>query len=158
PSTSRAAGASSGGCFCSAILALLENELALAGFEVVVVVELLSRDELAQLGRLSEPVNRELALDQLRVFIGPLGVHAGDPQRGDLAADVARAVVHRGPQPVADVAEDDLAPALHHESGHRRGVAEHDDGAALLVDPGASADIALDDQIAAAERGARERA
>ena len=36
--------------------------------------------------------------------------------------------------------------------------AEDDDRAALLVDPGAGADLALDDEVAAAQRGAGQRA
>jgi len=40
-------------------------------------------------------------------------------------------------------------PRCIHEAGHRRRVAQHDDRAALLVDSGAGADVALDDQVAA---------
>src|SRR5512132_155893 len=106
PSTSRPAGACpDASCFCSAIAVLLENELSLARFEVVVVVELLSGDQLAQLRRRSEPVDRELSLDQLRVRIRPLSLDAVDPKRSDLASDVDRAVVHRIPESRADVAE-----------------------------------------------------
>src|SRR6188472_2102079 len=158
PITSRPAGASpDASLLCSAIVVLLENELALARFEVVVVVELLARHEFAQIRRTPEPVDRELALDQLGVLVGPVGLHAVDAEGGDLAPDVDGAVVHRVPQPVADVAEDDLAPALQHEAGHRGGVAEHDDGAALLIDPGPRADVALDDQVATPQCRARQR-
>src|SRR5688572_24360192 len=45
----------------------LEDELALGRLQVVVVVELLAADELLQLRRLAEPVDAELALDELRV-------------------------------------------------------------------------------------------
>src|SRR4029077_8767110 len=156
PSTSRLAGASPcASCFCSAIAVLLENELPLARFVAVAVVELLPRDELAQLRRRSQPVDRELALDQLGVLIGPFGLDAVDPQRADLAPDVGRAVVHRVPQPMADVPEDDLAPPLHHEAGHRRRVAQHDDRAALLVDSGTRPDVTLDDKVPATKRRTR---
>src|SRR5262249_34767210 len=130
PITSRPAGASTdASLLCSAIALLLENELALARLEVVVVVELLSRHEFAQVGRRPQPIDRELALDQLGVVVRPLGLHAVDAEGADLAPDVDGAVVHRVAQPVADVAEDDLPPPLHHEAGHRRRVAEHDDRA-----------------------------
>src|SRR5207342_2496083 len=159
PITSRPAGASpDASLFCSAIVVLLENELALARFEVVVVVELLARHEFAQVRRPPEPVDRELALYQLGVLVRPVGLHAVDAEGGDLAPDVDGAVVHRVPQPVADVAEDDLAPPLQHEAGHRGGIAEHYDGVSLLVDPGARADSAIDDQAASPQRSARHRA
>ena len=135
-----------------------KDQLSLARLEVVVVVELLAAHELLELGRRAEPVDAELALDQLGVGLGPLAFDAVDAQRGDLAADVDRAVVHRVAQTVAHVAADDLPAALHHEAGHRPGVAEHEDRAALLVDPRPRAHLALDDEVASAQRGAGERA
>src|SRR4028118_1462955 len=48
----------------------LEDELALGRLEVVVVVELLAADELLQLGRVAQPVNRELARDELGGEVG----------------------------------------------------------------------------------------
>src|SRR5262245_18846451 len=108
PSTSRSAGAPLPGC-CSAILApFLEHQLALAGLEDVVVVELLPADELAQLRGLAQLVDPELALDQLGVGVGPLPLDAVDAERFDLPADIDRAVVHRVPEAGADVAADDL--------------------------------------------------
>jgi hypothetical protein len=71
---------------------------------------------------------------------------------------VDRAVVHRVAEPCADVAAEDHPSALEHEAGHRAGPAEHDDRATLLIDAGASADLALDDQVTAAHRRPRERA
>ena len=109
-------------------------------------------------GRRSQPVDPELALDELGVRVGPLAGHAVDAERLDLAADVDRPVVHRVAEPGADVAEEDHPAALHHEAGHRAGAAEHDDRAALLVDAGARADLALDHEVAAADRGTRQRA
>src|SRR5262245_47802963 len=138
--------------FFAAMGASLEHELALAGLEAVVVVELLPADELLQLRGLPEAVDLELPLDHLGVGIRPLARHAVDSQCGDLAADANRAVVHGVAEPGPNVAADDLAAALHHEPGHRGGVAERDDRAALLVDPGARAQVALHDQIAAAHR------
>src|SRR5579875_2716166 len=120
----------------SATVNLLEHELSLGGLERVVVVELLAAHELLELRRRAESVDRELALNQLAVGIGPLAGHAVDPKRGDLG-DIDLTVVDRVAQPRADVAADDLAPALHHEARHRTRVAEHDDRAALLVDAGA---------------------
>src|SRR5215204_3919953 len=96
----------------------LEHQLPLARLELVVVVELLAANELLELGRLAEAVDPELALDQLRVRLGPVAGHTVDPQRLDLAGDVDRAVVHRVAEARADVAADDLAAALHHEAGH----------------------------------------
>src|SRR5919112_2559267 len=107
----------------SAMGGLLEDELALGRLEVVVVVELLAADELLQLGRVAEPVDGELAGDELGVRVRPLAGYAVDAQRADLPADVDRAVVHRVAQPRADVPQDDLAAALHHEARHRAGVA-----------------------------------
>src|SRR5918994_699188 len=135
PSTSRSAGDCSDG-FLEAMSPSLEHQLALAGLEDVVVVELPPADELAHLGGRAEPVDGELALDQLCVGVGPPPLDAVHPEGRDLPADVDRAVVHRVTQPRADVAADDLAAALHHEAGHRGGVAGHDDRAALLVDAG----------------------
>src|SRR5439155_27188483 len=75
----------------------------------------------------------------------------------DLAGDVDRAVVHRVAEPGADVAAENLPAALHHESRHRAGTPEHDDRAAFLVDPGARADHAPDEQVAAAHRSSCQR-
>src|ERR1700744_5236991 len=144
PSTLRATGA-----FSSAAAMeppLLEDELALGWLERVVVVELLATHELLQRGRGAQPVDAELALDELGVGVVPLALDAVDAERLDLAADVDRAVIHGVAQTGARVTADDLAPALHHESGHGPGAAQGDDGAALLVDPGAGADLALDHQ------------
>src|SRR3954452_5230393 len=135
----------------SAMQRLLQHQPPLGGLEVVVVVELLAAHELLEGGRRAQPVDAELALDQLRVRVRPLALDAVDAERAHLAADVQRAVVHRVAQAVTDVAADDLAAALHHEGGHRAGVAERQDRAALLVDAGARADVALDDQVAAAD-------
>src|SRR6476660_3059970 len=93
----------------SSAMQLLEDELALGRFEVVVVVELLAADELLQLGRSAEVVDPELALDELRVGVGPLAGHAVDAERGDLSSHVDRPVVHRVAEPVADVAAEDHA-------------------------------------------------
>src|SRR4051812_4806869 len=135
-----------------------EHQLPLARLERVVVVELLAAHELRELRRRAEVVDAELALDQLGVRVGPLALDAVDPERGDLAGHVERAVVHGVAEAGADVAADDLAAALHHEAGHRAGVAEHEDGPALLVDAGARAHLALDHEVAAAQRGAGQRA
>src|SRR6185503_2170330 len=104
-----------------------ENELALGRLERVVVVEHLAADELLELGRRAEPVDPELALDQLRVRIRPLAGHAVDPEGLDLARDVDRSVVHGVAEARADVAADDDPPALHHEAGHRAGRAADQD-------------------------------
>src|SRR5919202_806524 len=77
------------------ILPLLENELPLGRLEVVVVVELLAAHELLELRRRPEPVDPELALDELRVRLVPLAGHAVDPERLHLAGDVDLPVVHR---------------------------------------------------------------
>src|ERR1700742_5071219 len=135
PSTLRAIGA-----FSSAVAMehpLLEEELALGWLERVVVVELLAAHELLQRRWRAQPVDAELALDELGVGVGPLALDAVDAQRLDLAADVDRPVVHGVAQAGAGVAADDLAAALHHEPGHRPGAAQRDDRAALLVDSGA---------------------
>src|SRR3990172_9601013 len=136
----------------------LQDELALGGLEIVVVVELLAAHELLELRRRPEAVDGELPLDELGVGVRPLPRDAVDAKRLDLAADVDRAVVHGVAEAGADVAEEDLPAALHHEARHRAGRAEHDDRAALLVDPGAGADAALDDEVAAAKRRSGERA
>src|SRR5918998_1820949 len=107
------------GLVSSAMWRLLEDELALARLEGVVVVEDLAADELLQLGRRAEPVDAELPLDELGVRVGPLAGHAVDAERLHLAADVDLAVVHGVAQPGADVPDDDLAAALHHEARHR---------------------------------------
>src|SRR5438105_2994291 len=138
--------------------ATLEHQLPFGRLEVVVVVEHLPADELLELRRRAEPVDAELPLDQLGVAVRPLAGHAVDPERLPLPADVDRAVVHRVAEARADVAAEDLPAPLHHEARHRAGVAEHDHGAAFLVDPGARADPALDHDVAAADRGRRQRA
>src|SRR4029453_16571417 len=102
--------------------------------------------------------DRELAIDELRVGLGPLAGHTVDAERLHLAAHVDRPVVHRVAEPRADVAAEDLAAPLHHEAGHRAGVAHDQDRSALLVDPGTRADLALDDEIAPAQSRAGERA
>src|SRR3954454_4326148 len=128
-----------------------EHQLSLGGLEVVVVVELLAAHELLQLGRRAEPVDAELAIDELGVGLRPLAGDAVDAERPNLPADVDRAVVHRVAETVADVAAEDHAAALHHETGHRPGVAADDDRAAFLVDPRSRADAALDDEVAPAQ-------
>src|SRR5688572_29880610 len=86
PSVARSLGA-----FSSAIAKpLSEHQLALAGLEAVVVVELLPTHELAQLGGLAQLVVGELAVDQLGVGVRPLGLDAVNAERTDLAADVDR--------------------------------------------------------------------
>src|SRR5512133_1765147 len=127
----------------------LEHELALGRLEVVVVVELLAAHELLELGRRTQLVDAELALDQLGVGVGPLALDAVDAERLHLAGHVDGAVVHRVAQTGAGVAADDLAAALHHEAGHRAGAAHGQDQAALLVDAGAGAGAALDHKVAA---------
>src|SRR3712207_3606315 len=137
-------------CRCSAMsYSRLEDELALGRLEVVVVVELLAADELLQLGRRPEPVDAELALDELPVRVRPLARHAVDAERLHAAADVQDPVVHGVAESRPDVAQDHLAAALHHERGHGAGVAEDDHRAALLVDARARADTALHDDVAA---------
>src|SRR5918998_5298101 len=84
----------------------LENEPALGGLEVVVVVELLAADELLELRRRAQPVDAELALDELGVLVGPLARDAVDAQRLDLAADVEGPVVHGVAEAGPDVAKD----------------------------------------------------
>src|ERR1700751_4831030 len=121
----------------------LEHELALGRLQLVVVVKLLAADELLELRRRAQVVDPELAVNELRVGVGPLALHAVDTKRLDLPGDVDGAVVHRVAEPGSDVAADDLTAALHHEPGHRAGVAERNDRPALLVDPGAGADAAL---------------
>src|SRR5918999_997696 len=153
PSTVRCEGA-----FSSTAWPPSEHELPLARLEAVVVVELLAAHELLERGRSTEPVDPELALDQLGVGVRPLALDAVDAERRHASADVDRPVVHGVAEAGAHVAADDLAAALHHEAGHRAGIAEHDDRAALLVDARARTDLALHDQVAAAQRGAGERA
>src|SRR6201996_4701142 len=135
----------------------LEHELALGRLQLVVVVELLAAHELRELGRRAQAVDSELAINELRVGVGPLALHAVDPQRLDLTGDVQGAVVHGVAEARTDVAADDLAAALHHEARHRPGVTERDDGAALLIDAGAGAHPALDHEVAAADGRAGQR-
>src|ERR671918_1806254 len=135
-----------------------QHQLSLGGLQVVVVVELLAADELLELGRLAEPVDPELALDQLRVALVPFPRDAVDPERLHLPGDVDRPVVHGVAEAGADVAAEDLAAALHHEAGHRAGVTERDDRSALLVDAAPSPHAALDEHVAAAQGRPGERA
>src|SRR5262247_432680 len=72
---------------------LVDDELLLGRLEVVVVVEDLAAHVLLELRRRAEPVDAELALDQLGVGIGPLPRHAVDPQRLDRAGHVDVSVV-----------------------------------------------------------------
>src|SRR5581483_8682287 len=118
----------------------LEHQLSLGGLEVVVVVQLLAADELLQLRRLAEAVDAELALDELRVGVRPLAGDAVDPEGGDLAGDVDRAVVHRVDEAAAEVAE----AALERDAAAREDadaervlrarVQDRDVGEALLVE------------------------
>src|SRR5215470_14374241 len=135
-----------------------QDQLAFGGLEVVVVPELAPADELAERAGRLDPVDPQLAGQELVVVGGQLGIDAVHAQRGDLAADVDRAVVHRVAQAAAHVAADDLAAALQHEPGHRARVAADDDRAALLVDAGAGPDVAADHHVAAAQRRAGQRA
>src|SRR6266480_4545100 len=136
----------------------LQDELALGRLEVVVVPELLAADELAERGLRTHPVDPQLALEQFVVFRGELRLDAVNPEGGDLAADVDRAVIHGVAEPAAHVPADNLPPALQHESRHGPRVAAHDDRAALLVDAGACPHVAPDHQVAAAQRGTGQRA
>src|SRR5919201_1057029 len=102
---------------------------------MVVVVELLAAHELLKFRRRAEPVDPELALDELGVRVRPLPRHAVDAERLHLPADVDRPVVHRVAEPRPDLADDHLPAALHHEPGHRPRVPHHDHRPALLVDP-----------------------
>src|SRR5262249_35458343 len=139
-------------------VALLQDELALGRLEVVVVPELTAAHELAPARGGLDPVDAELPGQELVVGRVQAGLDAVDAERGDLAAYVDRAVVHRVAQAAAYVAADDLAAALEHEAGHRAGVPAHDDRAALLVDAGPGADVAAHHHVAAAQRGAGQRA
>src|SRR3954453_9923022 len=122
-------------CCGSAMWSPLEDELALGRLEVVVVVELLAAHELLQLGRRAEPVDAELALDELRVGVRPLAGHAVDAERLHAPADVDRPLVHGISEAGAHIPVQDLPAALHHEPGKHAGGPVHDDGAALQVDP-----------------------
>src|SRR5215813_10826926 len=62
----------------------LQDELALVRLEVVVVPQLLAADELAEGVGFVQPVDAELAVDQLLVRIVELGLDAVDSERGDL--------------------------------------------------------------------------
>src|SRR5919198_3148549 len=75
--------------------AMSEHQPPPAGFDVVVVPQLAAADELAEPVRLRQPVDAELSVDQLLVGVGELRLHTVHPERGHLAADVDRAVVHR---------------------------------------------------------------
>src|SRR5215472_14200844 len=113
---------------------LSEHELAFGRLEVVVVPELATAHELAERAGRLDSVNAELAGEEFVVVGRQPGLDAVDPERGDLAADVDRAVVHGVAEAAADVAADDLPAALEHEPRHRASVAADDDGPALLVD------------------------
>src|SRR5579859_738549 len=136
----------------------LQDELAFGRLEVVVVPELAPAHELAPARGRLYGVDAQLPGQELVVGRGQLGLDAVHPERGDLAADVDRAVVHGVAQAAAHVAADDLPAALEHEPGHHAGVSAHDDGAALLVDAGAGAHVTADDDVAAAQCGAGQRA
>jgi hypothetical protein len=136
----------------------VDDELALARFEVVVVVELLAADELLERRRRPQLVDAELALDQLGVGVGPFPRHAVDPQGLDRAPHVDRPLVHRVPDVWPDVPADDDAASLHHETGVRSGVAPNQDRSALLIDPGSRAHASADHDVPAAKRGAGQRA
>src|SRR5579859_2060753 len=136
----------------------LQDELAFGRLEVVVVPELAPAHELAPARGRLYGVDAQLPGQELVVGRGQLGLDAVHPERGDLAADVDRAVVHGVAQAAAHVAADDLPAALEHEPGHHAGVSAHDDGAALLVDAGAGAHVTADHHVAAAQRGAGQRA
>src|SRR6266576_1497497 len=139
-------------------LSASEDQLAFGGLQVVVVPELAPADELAERAGRLNPVDVQLPGQELVVVGGQLGLDAVHAQRGDLAADVDRAVVHRVAQAAAHVAADDLAAPLQHEPRHHARAAADEDGAALLVDAGAGADVAADHDITAAQRRARQRA
>src|SRR5215470_18334715 len=84
----------------------LQDELALGRLEVVVVPELLAADELAERGLRAHPVDPQLALEQFVVCRGELRLDAVDPEGGDFAADVDRAVIHGVAEPAAHVPAD----------------------------------------------------
>src|SRR5215813_3194008 len=130
------------------IFALLQDKLAFGRLEVVVVPELAPAHELAPARGRLDAVDAQLPGQELVVRRVQLRLDAVHAERGDLAADVDRAVVHRVAQAAAHVAADDLAAALEHEAGHRAGVPAHDDRAALLVDAGPGADVAADHHVA----------
>ena len=136
----------------------LENELALGRLEAVVVVELLTAHELLEGRGSAQFVDAELTIDELRVRVSPLAGDAVDPEGPDLAADVDDAVVHGVTETMAGVAADDLTATLHHEAGVGTDGAHREDGSALLVDAGAGAEAALDDQIATEREAAEEAA
>src|SRR5690349_3581702 len=135
------------GFVCQSPVYLLEHELAFSRLEQVVVVKHLAAHKLLELRRRAEPIDRELAPDQLRVRVRPLARHTVNSQGTDLARDIDDAVIHGVAEAGSDVAADDLATALHHEARHRAGVAEHNDRASLLIDSGASADLSLYDEV-----------
>src|SRR5690348_754325 len=132
----------------------LQDELALGRLEVVVVPELPAADEFPERGLRLHAVDSQLAFQEFVVAGGELGLDAVDAQRGDLAADVDRAVVHGVAEPAAHVPADDLAAALQHEPCHHARIPADDDRAALPVDARARPDVAMDHQVAAAQCGA----
>src|SRR5262249_52361015 len=85
--------------------------------------------------------------------LGHLALDGIDAEAVDLPADIDGAVIHGIAEVLAGVAEDDHAAALHHEAAEGAGASADDDRAALLIDADPRADIALADEIAAADRG-----
>src|SRR5215470_14642611 len=136
----------------------LQDELALVRLEVVVVPQLLAADELAEGIGFVQPVDAELAVDQLLVRGAELGLDAVDAERGDLAGHVDGTGVHRVAEAGTDIAAVDLAAALHHEADVHAAAAADDDRAALLVDAGAGPDRAPDHEVPAAQGRAGEGA
>src|SRR5688572_4744794 len=136
---------------------ILENDLLLGRLEIVVVPQLLTGHDLGEVldaVRRLEPVELQLALQELHLEVGHLALDRVDAEAGDLAADIDRAVIHGIAEVLAGVTQDDHAAALHHEAAEGAGAPADQDGAALLVDADAGADIALAHQVAAADRGA----
>src|SRR3954463_10761747 len=84
-------------CCGSAMWSPLEDELALGRLEVVVVVELLAAHELLQLGRLAQPVDGELARDNLGLRSRPPAGSAAAARGAPLAPAVDPPAVHRAP-------------------------------------------------------------
>src|SRR5688500_1794459 len=135
----------------------LEHDLLFRRLEVVVVPQLLAGHDLGEVldaVRRLEPVELQLALQELHLEVGHLALDRVDAEAGDLAADIDRAVIHGIAEVLAGVAQDDHAAALPHEAAAGAGAPADQDGAALLVDADAGADIALAHQVAAADRGA----
>src|SRR3546814_198956 len=161
-----AAGSADGAIFSLAIFQSLsrqplEHDLLFGRFQIVVVPQLLARDDLLHLldaVRRGEPVLLQLSFEPLAIEIVHRARHRVDAEPGYLAADIDRAVIHGVAKVHACIAQDDHAAALHHEAAEGAGATADDDGAALLVDAGAGADVALAHQVAAADRRAEGRA